>query len=63
MCSNSAKTLSNRAAAYLELEMFNEALKDARTSALIEPSEKAFFRMGRALYEMRQFVIFANVSS
>ena len=51
----SAKTLANRAAAYLELDMFIEALNDARESSEIEPSEKAFFRMGRALYEMRQY--------
>lgn len=50
-----AKTYNNRAAAYLKLDMFNEAFLDAQESARIEPSEKAYFRMGRAMYEMRQF--------
>ena len=35
--------------------MFNEAFQDAQKSAQIEPSEKAYFRMGRACYEMRQY--------
>lgn len=35
--------------------MFNEAYLDAKESARLEPTVKAFYRMGRALYSMRQF--------
>lgn len=50
-----AKTYSNRAAAYLELDMFNEAFEDATESVRLEASEKAYFRAGRAAFSMRQF--------
>lgn len=51
-----ARTLSNRAAAHLELEMFHEAFLDAQESVRLEPSEKAYYRMARASYSMRQFI-------
>ena len=35
--------------------MFYEAFQDAQKSTQIEPSEKAYFRMARASYEMRRF--------
>lgn len=35
--------------------MYYPAFKDANQSAKIEPNEKAYFRMGRASYEMCQF--------
>ena len=54
------KTYSNRAAAELELEMFIEAFKDAQESSVIDPSEKAYYRMGRAAYAMRQYELAAE---
>lgn len=56
----SAKTYSNRAVAYLELEMFHEAFADATESARLEPSEKAYYRAGRAAYSMRQYSVAAE---
>ena len=53
--SKTSKTYANRSAAYLELEMFHKAFLDAQESVDIEPSEKAYYRMGRSLYSMRQF--------
>lgn len=50
-----AKTLSNRSSAHFELEMFYKAFVDAQRSSKLEPSEKAYYRMGKALYAMRQF--------
>lgn len=35
--------------------MFHKAFLDAQESVDIEPNEKAYYRMGRALYSMRQF--------
>jgi tetratricopeptide (TPR) repeat protein len=58
------KTLNNRAAAFLKLGKFNRAYQDTIKSSQIENSndtsdsvnnEKAFFRMGKAAYNMRQF--------
>jgi tetratricopeptide (TPR) repeat protein len=58
------KTLNNRAAAYLKLEKFNKAFLDTVRSSEIESAtdnsdlvndEKAYFRMGKAAYNMRQF--------
>jgi tetratricopeptide (TPR) repeat protein len=58
------KTLNNRAAAYLKLEKFNHAYLDTVRSSEIESAaddsdlvynEKAYFRMGKAAYSMRQF--------
>lgn len=40
--------------------MFNEAYKDAAESERIEPSEKAYYRMGRAAYSMRQYSLAAE---
>jgi tetratricopeptide (TPR) repeat protein len=58
------KTLNNRAAAFLKLDKFNRAYQDAVKSSQIENAndasdavnnEKAFYRMGKAAYNMRQF--------
>ena len=52
----SAKAYNNRSAAYLKLEKYHQAYADAEKAAQLEPSnEKAFFRMGKAAYAMRQF--------
>lgn len=55
-----AKTYCNRAAAYLELEMFYQAMEDAQESARLEPSEKAYYRLGKAAYSMRQYEMAAE---
>jgi tetratricopeptide (TPR) repeat protein len=55
------KTLNNRAAAYLKLEKYNQAYQDTANSVSIVlqdqsgSNEKAYFRMGKAAYAMRQF--------
>lgn len=53
--SEEAKVLNNRAAAYLHLEKYNLAFEDCVKSIEFGPSEKAYFRMGKAAYHMRQF--------
>ena len=51
-----AKILGNRAAAYLNLEYFNQSSKDCKASIkLNSKNEKAFFRLAKCFYKMRQF--------
>lgn len=52
----STRALLNRAAAYLKLERYYLAYKDAQLASELEnTNEKAYFRMAKAAYSMRQF--------
>ena len=52
----SVRALLNRSAAYLKLERFYLAYKDAQLAAQLDVyNEKAYFRMGKAAYQMRQY--------
>ncbi|CAF0772735.1 unnamed protein product [Brachionus calyciflorus] len=51
-----SKALNNRAAAYLNLNNFYQAYKDCtKALELNAHNEKAYFRLGKSLYFMRQF--------
>lgn len=51
-----AKILCNRAVAYLNLSHFSESSKDCKASIEINSkNEKAFFRLAKCFYQMRQF--------
>lgn len=50
------KILTNRAAAYLNLNFFYESSQDCKISIEINSkNEKAFFRLAKCFYQMRQF--------
>jgi tetratricopeptide (TPR) repeat protein len=52
----SPRAILNRSASYFKLERYYLAYKDAEQAVrLDEKSKKAYYRMGRACYEMRQY--------
>lgn len=59
-----SKCYSNRSAANLSIDRWYQAFKDAEISAKLDPkNQKAYYRMGKALYNMRQFEQAVNAFS
>jgi len=61
----SVRALLNRAQCFLKLEKYQAAYEDAKRASELEDiqeemEEKAWFRMGKALYEMRRSVLMLN---